>query len=125
MKRLILTSVIVLFMIFRPGPVRAETRVYVSVSVGGAAVIGAGILYWGFSYTSQVSEHKPSDENSGRLSPTAPASEPNSPRTVHIMPQLIPKPVTTQEPAAADAIFVSAGPFASSSVELPLLVIRW
>ena len=37
----------------------AETRVYVSFSIGGAVIVGGGLLIWSLTYSSQVSRNEP------------------------------------------------------------------
>ncbi len=37
----------------------AETRVYVSFSIGGAVIVGGGLLIWSLTYASQVSRNEP------------------------------------------------------------------
>lgn len=122
MRRGILTLAIVFVMVLRPSLTRAETHVYVSFSVGGAVVIGAGIVAWSFSYSSQVSEHKPAEESPSRLSLTMESSESGPLRMIQDgqkrLPQLIP-----QRPEVITRL--SNGPRAASSVEVPLLVFRW
>jgi hypothetical protein len=121
MRRGILILVVAFLIVFRPGLGRAETRVYVSVSVDGAAVIGAGVLYWSLSYTSRVSEHRSPEQNPGVLSLTTDASRSNSPRST----RLIPQSQTAEERTRADFASIPDGPRAASSVEMPLLVFRW
>ncbi|MBI3611209.1 MAG: hypothetical protein HY204_10995 [Nitrospirae bacterium] len=125
MKKGLLILSVACLILFRPGPGLAETRVYVSFSIGGAVAIGAGVLYWSFSYTSQVSEQKPSEENPGRLSSTTDASELNPPRDIQLFSQLTPQPLTAQERTRADFTSAIDGPYAASTVELPLLIFRW
>lgn len=123
MKRGILILTVAFVICLRPSLSRAETHVYVSFSVGGAVVIGAGVVFWGFSYTSQVSERKPSEENPGLLTSTASAT-----RTLHAVqpvPQPIPQFLSAGERTRADFTPVTDSPHAVSSIELPLLVFRW
>jgi hypothetical protein len=124
MKRGILILAMVFVMVLRPSLTRAETHVYVSFSVGGAVVIGAGVVYWGFSYTSQVSERKSPEENPNRRSVTA-ASASNSLRSIQLLPILMPQPFTAEERTRADFSPAPEGPRAASSVEVPLLIFRW
>lgn len=37
----------------------AETRVYVSFSIGGAVIVGGGLLFWSLTYASRVSQDEP------------------------------------------------------------------
>ena len=116
-----LIPVMIFFMIASPSLSRADTRVYVSFSVGGAAVIGAGILYWSVSYTSQVSQRKPPEENPGRLFPATDASETDPFQALQPEPQQVPH----EEPIRADFTGIPDGLRAASWVEVPLLVFRW
>jgi hypothetical protein len=109
----------------RPTPGRAETHIYVSFSVGGAVVIGAGVVFWSLSYTSRVSERKPREENPNRrpLFTSASASSPvpfMNLRSIHR-----PRPYTAEEGSRGDLIPAPDGPRAASSVGVPLLVLRW
>ncbi|MBI3995853.1 MAG: hypothetical protein HY349_07745 [Nitrospirae bacterium] len=121
MKKGLLILSVTCLILFRPGPGLAETRVYVSFSVGGAAVIGAGILYWSVSYTSQVSQRKPQEENPGRLFPATDASETDPFQALQPEPQQVPH----EEPIRADFTGIPDGLRAASWVEVPLLVFRW
>ncbi len=125
MRRGILILAIAFVMIVRPVPGRAETRVYVNVSVGGAVVIGAGALFWSFSYTSQVSLNKPSEKNPGRLSLTTNAFDPGSLRDIQLIPQLIPQSLPAEERTCVAITSLLHVPYETSSVEVPLLIFRW
>ena len=117
MKRWFLIPVVAFLMFFGPNPARADSQVYVSFSVGGAVVIGAGVVYWGVSSSSRVSRYTPSEEDPNRL------------RTVQFFPQLLPHFVQThlplEERTDADFATFSNDPHAASLVELPLFVFRW
>lgn len=121
MRRGILILAIAFVMIVRPSPGRAETRVYVNVSVGGAVMIGAGALFWSFSYTSQVSQNKPLEKNPGRLSLTTNAFDPGSLRDIQLIPQSLP----AEERTRVDITTLLYAPYETSSVEVPLLIFRW
>lgn len=124
MKRGILILMVAFLVILRPSLSRAETHVYVSFSVGGAVVIGAGVVFWSFSYTSQVSERKPSEKNPD-LSLTATASATNPLRAIQPVPQPIPQFLSAEGRARADFTSIPDGPRATSSIEVPLFVFRW
>lgn len=125
MKRRILIPAVVLFMLFWPCPSRAETHVVVTFSVGGAVVIGAGVLFWGISTSTRVSEHNPSGEKSNRLSLSTDQSAPRPTRSARRVTQLIPHPVATEGRTGVEFSPFPEGPVESSSVEIPLLVFRW
>ncbi|MBI3597826.1 MAG: hypothetical protein HY203_11815 [Nitrospirae bacterium] len=129
MKRRLLIPAVILFMIFRPTLGRAETHVSVTFSVGGAVVIGAGVFYWGVSYTSRVSEYTPSEENPDRLSLTKDFAERNPSRTIRFLPQLLPQFVPPLVPVGertrADFVSLLNDPRTASTVELPLFVFCW
>lgn len=40
-----------------PSAVSAETRVYVTFSVGSAIAVGGGLIFWGVSYSTRVSRN--------------------------------------------------------------------
>jgi hypothetical protein len=121
-KRGILILSIVFVTVFRPSLSRAETHVYVTFSIGGAVVVGAGVVAWSFSYSSQVSEHKPSQESPGRLFLTMISSESGPLRMIqdgqNRLPQFIPQ-------ISEIATRLSNGPRAVSTVEVPLFILRW
>ncbi|HUK55544.1 MAG TPA: hypothetical protein VLY20_02690 [Nitrospiria bacterium] len=122
-----------LVLIFWPGPARAETHVSVTFSVGGVVVIGAGAIFWSFSYTSRVGELRPSQETPDRLSLTTDSSEIKPPRAVQffpsfftsVLPPSVPRPVSDGGAPAAGYVPVPTGPRAPSVLELPLWVWRW
>lgn len=120
MRRGILILAVAGLILFRPSLCPAATRVYVSFSVVGAVVVGAGVLFWRLSYTSRVGEHTPSEERPDRLSLTT-ASESDPPLGIRIAPQRF---------ASEDRSRVDDRPFTNdlrvpSSLEVPLLVFRW
>jgi len=121
MRRGILILAIAFLIVFRPSLGRAETRVYVNFSVGGAVVIGAGALFWSLSTTSQVSQNKPSEKNPGRLSLTTDASDPGFLRDIQLVPPSLPAEART----LADITLILPAPSEASSVEVPLLIFRW
>jgi hypothetical protein len=125
MKRRILIPAVVLFMLSWPGPSRAETHVYVSFSVGGAVVIGAGVLFWGISYSSRVSENEAPGGPSNRLSLATEKSAPKPTRSVRLITELIPQPAATEARTRFELGPVSRGPAESAFVGMPLLVFRW
>ena len=56
MKRIVvLLAAAVTLTLGSPASGAAETQVYVSIGVGGAVVVGGGLLLWGLTYTSQIS----------------------------------------------------------------------
>jgi len=107
-----------------PNPVRAETHVYVSFSVGGAFVIGAGVVFWSFSYASQVSETKSPEERPDRLLRTT-ASDLPSRSGIESGLNRVPKSLTTDDRTRADSIFLPDGPREAPSLEVPLFTFRW
>jgi len=125
MKQAALILIIAFVMILRPSPGRAETHVYVSFSVGGAVVIGAGVVFWGFSYTSQVSERKSPEENPDGLSLTPSASASSPSRSIKLLSMRLPQSFTAEDQTRAGIIPAPYGPRAAPSVEVPLLVLRW
>lgn len=117
MKRRFLIRLVGLLILFGPNPARADSQVYVSFSVGGAVVIGAGVIYWGVSSSSRVSESAPSEKNPDRL------------RTVQFLPRLPPQSVqplvSVGEPSRVDFGSIPDDSRVASLVELPLFVFRW
>lgn len=117
MKRVFLIPVFVGLTVFSPAPSYAETRVYVTFSVGGAVVIGAGMVYWSISSTSRVSEHKPSVEAMSDLplpaAGTAFRFQSNDRQAMKPDP-VLPEPMPIL-PVRQD----------TSQIEIPLLVFRW
>jgi len=101
----------------------AETRVYVSFSIGGAVIVGGGLLIWSLTYASQVSQFVPRIEHSSHL--RFEVNEPN--------PQAAPSLIGSftgvregRETTATD-LFVEKRPepVPPPLLELPLLVFRW
>jgi hypothetical protein len=117
MKRRFLTRLVGLLILFCPNLARADSQVYVSVSVGGAVVIGAGVVYWGVSSSSRVSESPPSEESPNRL------------HAIQFLPQLPPQFVQSLLPIGertrADFGSIPIDARVASLVELPLFVFRW
>jgi hypothetical protein len=117
MKRRFLIPLIGILIFFGPNLARADSQVYVSFSVGGAVVVGAGVIYWGVSSSSRVSESPPSEENPSRL------------RTIQFLPQLPPQFVqplfSIGERTRADFGSIPNDSRLASLVELPLFVFRW
>ncbi|HET6465351.1 MAG TPA: hypothetical protein VFH55_07060 [Nitrospiria bacterium] len=117
MKRRILIPAVALLILFGPKMAWADSQVYVSFSVGGAVVIGAGVIYWGVSSGSRVSRYTPSEEDPNRL------------RTIQFLPQLFPQfdppNVLLGERPRADFASLPNDSRTVSVVELPLFVFRW
>ena len=117
MKRRFLIPAVALLILFGPRLARADSQVYVSFSVGGAVVIGAGVIYWGVSSSSRVSQYTPSEEDPNRL------------RTIQFLPQLFPQldqpNLLLGERPRADVVSLPKDSRAVSVVELPLFVFRW
>jgi len=117
MKRWFLIPVVAFLMFFGPNPARADSQVYVSFSVGGAVVIGAGVVYWGVSSSSRVSRYTPSEGDRNRL------------RTFQFFPQFYPQFDQPLVPLGgrnrADSVSLAAHSRSASIVELPLFVFRW
>ncbi len=125
MKRVILILAVVFLMVLRPGLSWAETRVYVSFSVGGAVAIGAGFLFWGISYSSRVSERISPEENPNRRSLITGASASNSQPSIQLLPIQMSQPITKDERTPADFLPAPQDPRTALSIEAPLLVLRW
>jgi hypothetical protein len=129
MKRRYLIPVVVLLSLLGPNLARANSQVYVSFSVGGAVVIGAGVIYLGVSSSSRVSDSTPSEENPNRVSLTPPGSVENPLRTLYFLPQLLPhflQPlVPPGEQPHGNFGFLPNNSRAASTVELPIFVFRW
>jgi len=129
MKRRFLIPLVGLLILFGPTLARADSQVYVSFSVGGAVVIGAGVIYWGVSSSSRVSESAPPEENPNRLSLRKNGSAENPVRTIQFVPQLSPQFVQPHVPIGertrADFGSIPNDSRVASLVELPLLVFRW
>jgi len=117
MKRRFLIRLVGLLILFGPNLARADSQVYVSVSVGGAVVVGAGVIYWGVSSGSRVSATAPSEENPSRL------------RTIqflpHLPPQFVQPIVPVGEGSRAEFGSIPNDSPSASLVELPLFVFRW
>lgn len=50
MKIGIVTLLVLLILAVRPGATEASTQVRVQFTVGGAVMVGAGVIFWGISY---------------------------------------------------------------------------
>jgi len=117
MKLRFLIPAVAIFILFGPKVARGDSQVYVSFSVGGAVVIGAGVIYWGVSSSSRVSQYTPSEEDPNRL------------RTIQFLPQLLPQFVQPHVPLGertrADFVSLPNNSRAATIIELPLFVFRW
>jgi len=129
MNHRVLIPVVALLILFGPNPARADSHVSVSFSVGGAVVIGAGVIYWGVSSGSRVSESAPSDENPNRFSLTKDGYARNPSSKIRfpppLLPPFLPPPVPVVEWMRADFVSLPNDSRAASIVELPLFVFRW
>lgn len=86
----------------------AETRVYVSFSVGGAVIVGGGLLIWSLTYASRVSQNEPDPQAAPFLiSSLTDASERREATATDLFVEKRPEPVPPP------------------LLELPLWVFRW
>ena len=109
MKRTVIAFVMGLSMILWPIATSAgETRVFVSFSIGGAVIVGGGLLFWSFTYTSRVSQNEPD-----------PGTTPSRVRS------LTEAPGQTQQTAADLWVERWPEPVQPLPIELPLWVFRW
>jgi hypothetical protein len=115
-----LISVGALLILFAPYPARADSHVSVSFSVGGAVVIGAGVIYWGVSSGPRVGESTPSDENPNRLSLTNDGFARKLSPAIRFRP-----PYNGDKRPRADFVSLPNDSRAAPIVELPLFVLRW
>jgi len=63
---LVLLSLVLVFSL--PHPARANTRVYISISIGGGALIGMVGYYFHVTYSSRVAQKKKEDSKEKELS---------------------------------------------------------
>jgi len=80
-------------------------------------VIGAGVIYWGVSSGSRVSESAPSEDNPNRLK--------SAPFIPHLPPQFVQPLFSVEERPRQDFGLVPDDSRPASLVELPLFVFRW
>lgn len=60
MKWISIIMMVAILLVYQPMTVEAaSTRVYVSISIGGALIVGGGFLAWSLSYGSRVSKKDP------------------------------------------------------------------
>lgn len=57
MKQVVIFLILVILVCITAKAAEASrTRVYISISVGGAVVVAGGFIYWGLTYGSEVSQ---------------------------------------------------------------------
>ena len=113
MKRIGLIAGFALWSVLHPSLREAEARVYVTVSVGGMVIVGAGVIFWGVSYTSRIGDLNvpPSETRSKALFSTRDRMKISAAAAPRVIPEAGPERKLT--------------PGGLTEIEIPILVYRW